>query len=271
MNRCSFFVKDVALFGSYPLEEEVTELEDFGVRYFVDLTETNEKGTIPYTTRYKYFNYPIKDHRIPSNWSSFAQFITKISGIIKTLKTEKIYIHCRAGHGRSGLFVACLLCNIYGFSPSESLNMTSIYHSKRIDMKEKWRKIGSPQTRSQKHFVAKFFEPLYIYKNYTKYFSTEFSNESNHTVNIPNIGTFVNADVAFNTLKPKYPDIDILMYKILSYKFNQHDTIKKNLLNTGLRPIIMCSNDPYWGSTDVKNKGTNMFGKLLSKLRNNLH
>ena len=39
MNYCSYFIKDKALFGSYPTQQSVEELEQEGVRYFVDLTQ----------------------------------------------------------------------------------------------------------------------------------------------------------------------------------------------------------------------------------------
>ena len=39
MNNSSFFIKDRALFGSFPSQDSVSELETLGVRYFVDLME----------------------------------------------------------------------------------------------------------------------------------------------------------------------------------------------------------------------------------------
>ena len=38
MNKCSFFIKNKALFGSYPNPEQVNELQSIGVKYFVNLT-----------------------------------------------------------------------------------------------------------------------------------------------------------------------------------------------------------------------------------------
>jgi hypothetical protein len=35
MERSSYFIKDKALFGSYPTQESVEELEKEGVRYFI--------------------------------------------------------------------------------------------------------------------------------------------------------------------------------------------------------------------------------------------
>ena len=44
MDNSSYFIKNRSLFGSFPTQESVQELEEHGVRYFVDLTDiTREK------------------------------------------------------------------------------------------------------------------------------------------------------------------------------------------------------------------------------------
>lgn len=297
MDRSSEFVKNKALFGSYLLQEHVNMFEKFGVRYFVDLTCDQEKNITPYKTKYTYIRYPIPDRRVPTDWKSFARFIITLGDIIKNLSTgEKVYVHCKGGHGRSGIVVACLLCYLYNMSSSDALSKTTNYHNRRKEMREKWRRIGSPQTRSQKHFVAKFFESFFIYKNHTKYFSDSFNNDSSLSVKIPGFGTFPTATSAFNALKDPTnssyvrslemeTDIDKIrqlelyctprsdwenikdsvMYTVLKYKFSQHDIIRKNIINTGLRNIVVMSSDLFWGR--LENSGKNMLGKLLMKLR----
>ena len=301
MERTSEFVKNKALFGSYPLQENVSILEQHGVRYFIDLTCPGEQHITPYTTQYEYIYYPIQDRRVPTDWKSFAQFILKIATIIKKLPAgEYIYVHCKGGHGRSGVVVACLLCYLYKIPPSDALTKTARYHSRRKEMREKWRKIGSPQTRSQKHFVTKFFEPLIIYKNYTTYFSAGFSNDAYLPVTIPGFGVFPTATSALNAYKDptntEYVcslettnDIEEInrislscnirkdweevreniMYDILKHKFNQHEIVKKHLTSTGLRPIIVRSTHIFWGKLD--NTGQNMLGKLLMRLRKDFY
>lgn len=304
MDRSSEFIKDKALFGSYPTQEAVEELEYNNVKYFIDLTCTGEKKITPYKTNYTYIKYPIIDHRVPTDWNSFAKFILKLSSIIQFLgEDEKVYIHCKGGHGRSGIVVACLLCYLYGMSPSEAISKTSRYHSKRVEMREKWRRIGSPQTRSQKHFISKFFEPLYIYENCTQYYTDGFLLNSDHPVFIKNIGMFPTAESAFFSFKcpldekyinklqnskstdeiyriektvidpPNWKKIRIsLMYMVLYEKFIQNKKIQSYLLNTGLRPIKFCSIDLYWGVSDNKKQTSeNILGKLLVKLRKNLY
>jgi hypothetical protein len=288
MNRSSEFIKNKALFGGYPTQEYVDLYENMGVRYFVDLTQNGEKRTIPYITQYTYINYPIQDFRIPSCWSSFAKLIIKLVNIIKNLPVNNmIYVHCRGGHGRAGVVVACILCYIYKISAADALALTTKYHGNRKEMRDKWRKLGSPQTRSQKHFVTKFFEPLYIYNNYSKYFTAGFNNNFSLSVNLSNIGIFPTATEAFKYLQSKEVNSmttnmirgctgpvwetrdEELMYYILQQKFDQHSKIKKNLLCTGLRCIIVCSNNLYWGKKE-KN-GRNILGSMMGILREELY
>lgn len=302
MDRCSYFIKDKAMFGSYPSQISVEELEKEGVCCFLDLTCEGETGITKYITNGKYITYPIQDRKVPYDWKSFSKLIITISNIIKGLETnEKIYIHCRGGHGRSGIVVACILCFIYKMHPVKALRLTSAYHSVRKEMREKWRKIGSPQTNGQKYFVFKFFEPIYFYKAYKRGYTSGFSNFSYHSVNVDELGSFSSAVGAFNAFKDPtnieyinkqlcaptpidskhygleckvredWDDVkDDIMLKILTLKFDQHIDIRENLINTGLRPIVYHSlYDTYWG--DGYTEGKNVLGKILVKIRNRLY
>ena len=303
MDTSSFFIKDKAIFGCFPTQDTVVEFEKQGVRYFIDLTDRNETRIIPYTTSYTYINYPIKDMYIPVNWQTYAKFIINICNIIKTLQTdEKIYLHCKGGNGRSGVVVASILCHMFKLSPEDSLKYTTLYHSNRKTLKDRWRKIGSPQTYTQKKFIFKFFFPLKFYKTY-KYSNTYgFTTYSPHSIYIENIGTFPTAEAAFQAHKnlddktyvesqmnAKTPTISrylgsrinvredwdnikiCVMENIMSLKFKQHEDVFQNIIGTGLRPIIEhTKDDEFWG--DGKDgKGHNILGKIITNLRNNYY
>ena len=161
MNRSSYFIKNRALFGSFPTQEAVGELEQAGVRFFVNLTHSDERKIEPYTTKYTYISYPIADRQVPRDRQSFARFIVKLADIICSIPPDELlYVHCKGGHGRSGVVVAVLLCYMFGLGPNQALEYTTRYHSKRNEMREKWRKIGSPQTYQQKSFVYHFCKPI---------------------------------------------------------------------------------------------------------------
>ena len=303
MEKCSYFIKNVGLFGSFPSQDAVNELEKNGVKYFIDLTIKDEDKTTPYITNHTYINFPIPDRKVPEDRKSFSKFIIKITSIIKGLDDyEKIYIHCKGGHGRSGVVVACLLCNIFNLTPHEALEQTAKYHSKRSVMRDKWRKLGSPQTIMQKTFVCKFFEPLYFYKSYRIGCAAGLSNFSLYSVTIPDFGVFPTAEAAFQAYKcPTDEDyvnqqqqsispihsknigqkcklrddwykvrVDI-MYNILVKKLEQNIDIRENLLTSGLRPIVhQTKYDKFWGD-GWSIEGKNVLGKLLTKVRNDFY
>jgi ribA/ribD-fused uncharacterized protein len=299
MHRCSFFILDKALFGAYPTQEYVYEYENIGVRYFIDLTLPNESGITPYVTKYTHIKYPIKDHGYPWSWHTFSQLIIKVGNIIKRLKDkEKVYIHCRAGIGRSGIVVACLLSHLFNATPTLSLERTSFCHSQRIEMRDKRRLMGAPNGRQQKHFVMKFFEPIYMSRESPK----DFDNTADVPVIIPDFGMFPSAAAAYHAhkdpdnseyvksleLSQNNDDIEKaisisrisddwhakkeeVMYKVLKYKFIQHYSIREVLLNTGLRPIIYQSpNNIFWGINPL-GEGENKLGKALTRIREELY
>ena len=314
MDKCSYFIKNKAIFGSHPSQEDVYNLEDKGVRYFIDLTNNNESNIESYITKYTYIKYPIQDRKYPHDWNSYCKFIVKICNIILNLKSfqnqshhkrllrsndECVYIHCKGGHGRSGVVVATILCYIFNIDPEESLELTKKYHSHRIIMRDKWRYLGSPQTLNQKNFVKEFFEPFYFYQSGI---TSVFSNSSQHSIFIENIGTFYTAEAALQAYKNindkeyvnkqlviKSPKISKFLgrrtvlcsnwntdqikitEKILRLKLSQHPDISKKLLCTGLRPIIEhIKSNNFWSDNNHNSSGKNITGKILMKLRNEL-
>lgn len=280
MDNCSFFIKNNALFGGFPTQENVDELEKNGVRYFVNLTEENEQKINPYKTNYEYIEYPIKDNNIPTDLVSFSCFLIKISNLIKELKNNMIFIHCRGGHSRSALVVACLLCHIFGLTPSKSLEYTTKCHSSRKIMRERWRKVSAPQSFIQKKFVYKFFEPFKIHnKNNT--FIHEFSNLYTCPI-ITDLGTFYCINTAYEfhikeycknnkIIENDYLDDKIkikIMTHVIKFKIDQNINIYKNIIATSLRPLINhLKDDDFWGD-GIDGKGKNFLGKILIKLRN---
>ena len=243
METSSFFIENQALFGNYPNQEKIKYLENLGVKYYVNLTHDYEIDN-KYSTKNEVFNYPIKDRSVPYNILKFCKFVIKISNIISDLKNnDKIYIHCRGGHGRAGLFVACLLCHINNYDPEKSLKLTKEFHNNRKVMRNKWRKIGSPQTRLQKTFIFKLFKPLYFYKAYKQGPSMGLSNYSKHSIHIKNTGVFINSMRAFYAFKNLTNKIyihklltnktDKFMYNTpnpLEWNENKRDIMKKILL-----------------------------------------
>jgi ribA/ribD-fused uncharacterized protein len=297
MDKCSYFVEGAALFGSSPCQDFVNYLEEeLGIKYFVDLTYDNEQNIDFYTSKYSKIKYPIKDQKIPTNQLEFCKFIITLCNILK--KGGKMYIHCKGGHGRSGVVVASLLGLYRDVDAETALKMTYTYHQNRKVMRDRWRLIGSPQTHSQKEFVRQLFYPIY----YNTYGNVEFkylSTFSKHSVTMSGFCnqtfTFPTAEAAYQafknpndldyvkkqvsspspkiskilgrsvTLRPNWDAIkEDIMFEIIKSKFSQHDDIRQLILETGLRIIIKCSKrSTFWNITSK-----NRMGKLLQKVRN---
>lgn len=233
MEYASFFITDKALFGSFPTQTQVEELESTGVRYFVDLTNINESKIVPYSTKYKYINFPIDDRGIPTDKRNFTIFIYKLCDIISTLEsTDKLYIHCKGGHGRSGLVVACITCRFFNIPPHIALKHTTLCHSKRETMREIWRTMGSPQTPEQKKFVINTCEKISISKENVLHPC------SKHGINIDGVGYF-------NTVEDVMKN-DINLTEISLHIRNETSQIcKQALLDTELNYISVedCDED----------------------------
>ncbi len=158
MQISSYFIKDKCLFGSYPNKEQVEELEKIGVKYFIDLTTRWEKLD-RYKCNVNYISYPIRDNNIPNNIDDFLKFLEYLKLIYESLdKKEKMYIHCKGGHGRAGLVVCCLLCMIENIDSKSSIDKTTEYHKIRPNIKEKWQKEVCPNNVKQQEFLKSLFK-----------------------------------------------------------------------------------------------------------------
>lgn len=287
MNHCSFFIKDKALFGSYPTQESVNELEENGVTYFIDLTSLDEKKVTKYKTSHKYVHYPINDRNVPENPFAFCKFIlNSCEDIRNSRKSDLFYVHCRAGHGRSGIAVASILSHIFNMLPHDALSYTNKCHNNRSIMRDKWRKIGSPQTYQQKKYIYKLFQPISlvkIFKNGINSYEVIFDNYPKFD-NIFNAFAYFKELFIINKLKVlasfKLKDVNVyteweevkekIMYYIVYKLVESNKEIKNNLINTYLRPIQahLEHHDTFWG---IKSHyGENKLGKILNNIRNKL-
>lgn len=240
-------------FGSYPTQTEVNEMEEKGFNLFVDLTNINDQNITSYKVKTRYTQYPIKDNFIPTQKTSFSTLLHFISDEIRKEGT-KVYIHCRGGHGRSGVLVACLLVIIKKISPRDAIIETTKVHNLRKGIKTKWKLLGSPQTRLQRKFVITFFEP-YIVK-----FHSFLHNQYTQLFHIPNFDFFISVNHAYRYFLQIIQCRNIkhllqissdsiletykynILYNIVYYKLKHNPFILTNLLHTGWKPFVYPSN-----------------------------
>jgi len=113
--------------GEYPggptpelTRERLSRLLDAGIDCFLDLTQPQEltsyDASLP--TEVDYLRCPLVDHGIPASPGEMTEIIQCLRGALR--EGRVIYLHCRAGIGRTGMVAGCLLAE-QGFSGEEAL------------------------------------------------------------------------------------------------------------------------------------------------------
>jgi ribA/ribD-fused uncharacterized protein len=300
MKKYSCFFKDQGYFGNFPSQTDINYMESIGIHYFINLTCDNENLT-PYSVSNKSFkvDLPILDRKIPYDVFNFTLLILKSVYLLKN--NRKIFIHCKGGHGRSGILVACILKLYLNISPEKAIELTTKYHNEREGVREKWKKIGSPQTFSQKKFVHKIFQPFLFFKAYKIGTTVGLSNFSLHKIQneigvfhsseamfqayknlsnkqyIKTLSKTVNPQIARNIGKKIYvPDNQIQkqldnMKKILYMKCVQNKEVLMTVLKSGLRPFVQhTKTDRFWGDGG-DGSGKNHLGQTWDKVRDDIY
>jgi dolichol-phosphate mannosyltransferase len=111
---------DRLLAGEHPagfgqdVRERLERLHLAGIDAFFDLTEEGEEpeygSLLPAGVEYRRF--PIGDQGVPLNVSETRALLTAIQDALA--RRRRVYLHCRAGIGRTGLVVGCLLAEESG-------------------------------------------------------------------------------------------------------------------------------------------------------------
>jgi len=115
------------LAGEYPggptpelTRERLSRLLEAGIDCFLDLTQPQEltpyEALLP--TDVDYLRHPIPDHGIPTAPDEMAEIMQSLRGALR--EGRVVYLHCRAGIGRTGMVVGCLLAE-QGLAGEEAL------------------------------------------------------------------------------------------------------------------------------------------------------
>ena len=132
--------------------ERLQRLMDAGVECFIDLTEPGEvkpyDPELPFSA--EYLRKPVRDHGIPAQRAHMAEILDCIHDALQSGRC--VYIHCRAGIGRTGTVVGCLLVErgLEGEAALDELNRLW-QHSERS---QSWASV--PETDDQVGYVRKW-------------------------------------------------------------------------------------------------------------------
>lgn len=238
MATTSIFYK-ANMFGAYPKTLDDALLARVDV--FVDLTQKDEIETryvLPPDKRY--IAFPIPDWSVPGNPREFAAFILELERLI-TVDNQTLLIHCRGGHGRSGLVVSVLLCRLENMDPDTALCKTSAIHSRRKALKMRYRLLGSPQTIEQRLFVKRFCRAHVFNTNDILFPRTVLSSTS-----------------------------PTKLYDYYMKRAKNDVEFYSTLAATLIRPLVFVSFEMYWG-TNCFGTGRNELGRILERVREHVH
>ena len=159
MTSFEYFCKlsDYLYFGKYPCESVINELEQLGVNVFVDLTEDND-DLKPYNIKGDkiVLKIPVIDCYIMDD-NELHWLLEYLKNLI-VYRNKILYIHCRGGHGRSAVVAGILYGYCNDMNSKTVLETLSRVHSERRIVKDEWRRLGCPQTQSQKNQVIRFLK-----------------------------------------------------------------------------------------------------------------
>jgi hypothetical protein len=127
-------------------------LRDAGINYFIDLTPGGEmpeyRHLLPADT--KYLRSAIADTDVPHDVAQMQEIQARIRAALTFGRC--VYIHCRAGIGRTGTVVGCYLAE-KGFDGKAALKQLNLLWQQSARARS-WPKV--PQTPEQAEYVLRW-------------------------------------------------------------------------------------------------------------------
>ena len=110
-----------------------------------------------YNRKIKFTRFPIKDRSITDDKKT-RKFVEIL---INFLADERkiIYLHCKGGHGRTGLIISILIGLMFKITTDDALNYCQALHFRRLKSKPiKHHRCISPQTKDQYNQVRRILK-----------------------------------------------------------------------------------------------------------------
>ncbi len=148
------------LAGKYPGGKNLQEMErrlgpllDAGFDGFLDLTEAGEVPRLrELSTRRRHVMCarPITDHGVPRDAAYMGEILAALDELLAA--GRRVYVHCRAGIGRTGTVVACHLIE-QGLAPAAALaRLNELWQGS--DRSDTWPEV--PETDLQRDFILAY-------------------------------------------------------------------------------------------------------------------
>jgi hypothetical protein len=147
------------LAGEYPIGADYTDararlarFREAGINSFIDLTQ---KGELPeyrhlLQVHTQYQNSPIPDTCVPASAAQVQGLLSDIRAAVEAKR--RVYLHCRAGIGRTGLVVGCYLADEGGDGQLAIQELNRLWaQSARA---ASWPKV--PQTEEQADYIRRW-------------------------------------------------------------------------------------------------------------------
>lgn len=157
--NCYWVIEGKLLAGEYPggssaavTRERLTRLAQAGIGCFIDLTQPGERP--PYEAELppgaRYLRFPVTDHGVPERREHMLQILRALQEGLRG--PHRVYLHCRAGIGRTNMVAGCLLVE-QGLKPEAAL----------AELNRLWQRSGRatqwpmvPETEAQAAFVSEW-------------------------------------------------------------------------------------------------------------------
>jgi ADP-ribosyl-[dinitrogen reductase] hydrolase len=155
-------IPDRLLAGRYPggknpkdTERRIAALIEAGFDTFIDLTEAGELP--PYDIylpgRVQHVRKPIPDHGVPRDPRHMVETLSALRSALDA--GRRVYVHCRAGIGRTGTVVACHLMDC-GLEPREALiRLNDLWQDN--ERSASWPDV--PETDEQRDYILNWVVP----------------------------------------------------------------------------------------------------------------